>query len=79
MLGKIAKRGKEAVLFTDNASYYTSKSITKAANKMLKGGMIQNVPYFPKLNCIEIANRAFKQYFRKTRLDEILKKGKCNE
>lgn len=40
MINAISKLGKDAILFTDCASYFTSGKTKRKANKLLRGGII---------------------------------------
>ena len=68
MLKGIAKKGKKAVVFTDNASYFKSNLTKTVAKKLFNERLVWNVPYQPKLNPIEKANRVVKEDYKRRRL-----------
>ena len=64
MLRKLSKRDRGALIFVDNASYFLADSVKKFAEENFNAGMVANVAYQTKLNCIELVNRMVKQLTR---------------
>ena len=78
MFRTISKRDRKALIFLDNASYFLANSVKKLADESFDAGMLANVAYQPKLNCIELVNRMVKQSYKAKRLESLANTGRCD-
>ena len=78
MMKRIARKGRNALVFTDGTSYFKSSKAKATANLLFAGRLVANIPYQPELNAIEQVNRIVKESYKRKRLESIVRNGNCD-